>query len=719
MSARRRVPRVLVLPAAAATWAVATVPGVAWPVWAGLALAVSMRALSPSFGLRLGARTAAAAWLFLPAAATAYVAVVARTGGAPGPALLTAATGALAMTLLAPPSPSAWARVAALESVAVLGACVAAPGVATSLAAVAFVLTLASAAVVVPLGAPRPSDASAEATVRRVHVAVPGGARMPWRTLAALLAVGLTVGLWLFATLPARSARRGADRLSAALRPDFAPEGAPGLREDRASDDVARTGLSSGPTSPFRRGLRMDPRVVLRVEVEDGRKGPAPLYLRARAYDRFDGRAWSRSPDEDRETRVTDDPDRPTFARFRRDEVTGRAWRLSFVDVLGRGSSAPLCLLPGTRSVRLVRVGDVAAVRATVDGVVRILPGVPWKPGDRYETWGPFEGQDRAGLEALRSDAEVSPSPAFVETPPEVGKVLALARAAVGDATSAAERARRVEAWLRSPPFRWATEADVDAARPVLDFVTRARRGHCWCYASAMTLMMRSLGHPARFAQGLRGGDWLESLREWSFRGSDAHAWCEVWFEGGGWVTYDPTPATAETRTGEDEGAEPDDAPSFWERLAGWSPADRRRFVDGLVASAAGLFASAATWLPPAAALAFAVAWAALRRRRRRVARAAAAVPVGLPDGPYVQALLALAQAHVPRRAAETPSEFLARVGRARPDAAGPLATLTGHHDATRYGGLETDAEARRADAAAVEAVRAALRRREPAPRAP
>ena len=70
----------------------------------------------------------------------------------------------------------------------------------------------------------------------------------------------------------------------------------------------------------------------------------------------------------------------------------------------------------------------------------------------------------------------------------------------------------------------------------------RTKAGYCQHYAGAMALMLRYLGIPARVAVGFTSGDYDEDNRRWTVTDHDAHAWVEVWFEGWGWLPFDPTP---------------------------------------------------------------------------------------------------------------------------------------------------------------------------------
>ena len=105
-----------------------------------------------------------------------------------------------------------------------------------------------------------------------------------------------------------------------------------------------------------------------------------------------------------------------------------------------------------------------------------------------------------------------------------------------------------LETWLRSEGgFRYDEQPGASPGVPALvDFVTRGKEGYCQHFAGAMTLMLRTLGIPARVAAGFTSGsydgDGADGGPRWTVTDHDAHAWVEVWFDGWGWLPFDPTP---------------------------------------------------------------------------------------------------------------------------------------------------------------------------------
>ncbi|MFB9377674.1 transglutaminaseTgpA domain-containing protein [Kineococcus gynurae] len=138
---------------------------------------------------------------------------------------------------------------------------------------------------------------------------------------------------------------------------------------------------------------------------------------------------------------------------------------------------------------------------------------------------------------------------ALPELPAVVGDT---AREITADATDPYEQAVELQRFFRSSGgFTYSTDAPNDGGTSaVVDFL-RDRSGFCVQFASAMAVMARSLGIPARVAIGFLPGEETgeaDGRSTWRISAQDAHAWPELWFSGVGWVRFEPTPAT---RTGQ------------------------------------------------------------------------------------------------------------------------------------------------------------------------
>ena len=147
-------------------------------------------------------------------------------------------------------------------------------------------------------------------------------------------------------------------------------------------------------------------------------------------------------------------------------------------------------------------------------------------------------------------------------------RIRELARRWASGASSDLAIARSIETRLRTG-YGYTLELPPASADPLTNFLFVRRRGHCEYFASAMTVMLRTLGVPARLATGFQSGVYNPLTGEWLMRASDAHAWVEAWLAGRGWTTFDPTPPDpnrASTTTLAGFALYFDAARSFWSR---------------------------------------------------------------------------------------------------------------------------------------------------------
>jgi transglutaminase-like putative cysteine protease len=129
-----------------------------------------------------------------------------------------------------------------------------------------------------------------------------------------------------------------------------------------------------------------------------------------------------------------------------------------------------------------------------------------------------------------------------LQLPPLDPRIPELARAMTAGAATDLERARAIERRLRADYGYTLELPDHEVADPLAYFLFTRKKGHCEYFASAMTVMLRATGIPARLATGFQSGVYNPITDLWLVRASDAHAWVEVWLAGRGWTTFDPTP---------------------------------------------------------------------------------------------------------------------------------------------------------------------------------
>ena len=103
---------------------------------------------------------------------------------------------------------------------------------------------------------------------------------------------------------------------------------------------------------------------------------------------------------------------------------------------------------------------------------------------------------------------------------------------------------KRLESHLSdTTQFRYSvTNPPVPANVDAVAWLLQTHQGYCTYYATAMTVMARMLGIPARIVNGFTPGHFDLQRKVWVVNGEDAHSWVQVYFPGFGWINFDPTP---------------------------------------------------------------------------------------------------------------------------------------------------------------------------------
>jgi len=259
--------------------------------------------------------------------------------------------------------------------------------------------------------------------------------------------------------------------------------------------------------------------------------------------------------------RVADPSRSPYWRGAVYDRYEGGAWRADPVRRIRVAANAPLGVPAGvaagtpiTQDIALLRPSDVLftagpPLRVGVPATVSLAGAGPTDILS-IEPASPSATSAYTAVSAAAPSTPVSPSPVLppalrirdLALPPLPARVAALARQLVSYSADPYTRAWDIQFYLHnrytydtSPP---ATPAGRD---PVDYFLFTSRRGFCTHFATAMVVLARAAGIPARLVTGYAAGR-LDGGR-FVVTTSDAHAWPELWIGGRGWLTFEPTPA--------------------------------------------------------------------------------------------------------------------------------------------------------------------------------
>src|SRR4051812_11080282 len=142
-------------------------------------------------------------------------------------------------------------------------------------------------------------------------------------------------------------------------------------------------------------------------------------------------------------------------------------------------------------------------------------------------------------MAAATDDPSVS---AFTHLPQIPADIRDLTTKVTEDAPTPLEKAVAIQRFLTSSPFTYDTSVPSGSGTQALEaFLLRDHRGFCQQYATAMAVMARLIGIPARLGVGFTHGN-VRADGSWLVTTHDAHAWPELYFNGFGWLPFEPTP---------------------------------------------------------------------------------------------------------------------------------------------------------------------------------
>lgn len=279
-------------------------------------------------------------------------------------------------------------------------------------------------------------------------------------------------------------------------------------------------------------GPELSQQVVMTVKVADltalfSGGQPLPLYWRGFTYDIYTGHGWSSS--------ATAEATVAANQSLQADQ--GRGY------LLIRQEVSPVEDLGGTiyaagEPVRLNLssqaawrgAGDLFGVRIDSSAAYEVLSLVPVVDG-----------------QVLRSAGERYPDwirQRYLSLPDELPEqVKALALRLTAFQPTPFDRATAIESYLRTFPYT------LDVPRPPQDrdvvdyFLFDLQKGYCDYFASAMVVLARAAGIPARLAIGYAPGTYNLNSGHFVVTEADAHSWAELYFSGIGWVPFDATPS--------------------------------------------------------------------------------------------------------------------------------------------------------------------------------
>jgi len=473
--------------------------------------------------------------------------------------------------------------------------------------------------------------------------------------------------------------------------------------------------------------------VVMRVTVDGGLAAAHGVHWRGIALTKFDGKRWYNDPHE------------PTTLAS---PAEGGWFRLNSEDAHAPKTGMPIhytVLLEPIGSTALFFANEAESVRGRFTDDTNRAPfgqrraylledftGSIFNPYHsyarmEYEANSVVPKPPPAAVRAAGSDYPAAIRDTYLQLPSLDSRIRELAKQITARENNPYDKARAVEEYLRSHYGYTLDLSGKPQSDPLAYFLFQKRAGHCEYFATAMSVMLRTLDIPARYINGFQTGEYNDVAGDLVVRASDAHSWVEAYFPGFGWLTFDPTPPSNDASAGmfaqlshywdwfelqwsewvinydflhqitvaQDLGRfsrdwaeririefstarrRATDQLKLWQDRVSRNPADRTG-----VFVIFGIFVFAVLILRPEVRRRLALVW------RTRVLPARKMTP-HLATLQYLEMLRVLARGGIRKTPAQTPMEFAASL----PDGslAAPVFELTSIYQAARYGGKPAD----------------------------
>ena len=120
-------------------------------------------------------------------------------------------------------------------------------------------------------------------------------------------------------------------------------------------------------------------------------------------------------------------------------------------------------------------------------------------------------------------------------------RVQQLAQSLTEDQRSNYDKAAAIESYLRTIPYSLDIPSPPSDQDVVDYFLFDLKEGYCDYYATAMVVMARAIGLPARLVTGYAAGTYDPITARYYLSEANAHSWVEVYLAGIGWVEFEPT----------------------------------------------------------------------------------------------------------------------------------------------------------------------------------
>ena len=281
--------------------------------------------------------------------------------------------------------------------------------------------------------------------------------------------------------------------------------------------------------------------VVMHIQINGDSIGRYELHWRGVALADFDGHSWSKPREQFPLQRQwgnsfvlprANGMALPTFAAS-----TGRENIIHYHVLMEPIGTNVFFLAPWARSI----TGNYRMMASDSGGGIYDLDAQ--RAISSYEAASDIAMPSAKELRAASKNYPGQIGSAYLRLPPLDPRIARLASDITSSADNDYDKAEAIEQYLRTR-FGYTLELPRTTVKdPIANFLFERKEGHCEYFASAMAVMLRTVGIPSRVVNGFRSDEFNDLTSSYVVRAKDAHSWVEAYFPGYGWQTFDPTPA--------------------------------------------------------------------------------------------------------------------------------------------------------------------------------
>ena len=314
------------------------------------------------------------------------------------------------------------------------------------------------------------------------------------------------------------------------------------------------TGFSDSVELGVIANIKKSKALVMRIRVDGDPARAAQVHWRGIVLTNFDGKRWFTPQQEQAVLRPGPDG---TYALRSGALPPGDFYPLRYTVFMEPIGTPAIFIAPHPDSLRGRFGDDIPSPRGLpprnfllVDRTGSIFNASPNNRPIRYDGASRLPLIPPLRLRQASRDYPAAIRDTYLQLPPLDPRIHQLALQITAQADTPYDKATAIEKYLTSH-YSYTLDLTGPLAKdPLANFLFVRRAGHCEYFASAMTVLLRATGVPARYAAGFLPGEYNDLGQDYIVRESDAHAWVEVYFPEYGWIPFDPTPAGGEKRHG-------------------------------------------------------------------------------------------------------------------------------------------------------------------------